>query len=41
MVNSRTEPSATPTAGPLRLRREAALLGGALALGVLVMPLLI
>ncbi|MGC8517845.1 MAG: hypothetical protein ACP5P4_04865 [Steroidobacteraceae bacterium] len=40
-MNSRTEPSAPPTAGPLRLRREAALLGGALALGVLVMPLLI
>ena len=41
MVNSRPEPSAAPTAGPLRLRREAALLGGALALGVLVMPVLI
>lgn len=40
MVNSRTGPSAVPAAAP-RLRREVALLGGVLALGVLVMPLLI
>ena len=41
MVDSRTESSATRLAGSLRLRREQALLGGALAFGVLVIPLLI
>ncbi|MGC8521191.1 MAG: hypothetical protein ACP5PN_04910 [Steroidobacteraceae bacterium] len=41
MVDSRTESSATRLAGSLRLRRELALLGGALAFGVLVIPLLI
>ncbi len=41
MVDSRTESSAARSGGPLRLRRELALLGGALAFGVLVIPLLI
>ena len=41
MVDSRTESSAARSGGPLRLQRELALLGGALAFGVLVIPLLI
>ncbi len=41
MTDSRTETSAARPAGPLHLRREAALLGGALAFGVFVIPLLI
>lgn len=42
MVDSGTDPSATPSMmGPLHLRRELALLGGALAFGVLVIPILI
>ena len=41
MVNSRTESSAAAAHGPLCLRREFALLAGALAFGLLVIPLLI
>ncbi len=41
MTDPRTETSAARPAGPLHLRREAALLGGALAFGVFVIPLLI
>ncbi len=41
MTDSRTETSSARPAGPLHLRREAALLGGALAFGVFVIPLLI
>ena len=41
MVDSSSASSAAPSSGRLRLRRELALLGGALGFGVLVVPLLI
>lgn len=41
MVDARTESLAAGPAEPHRLRRELALLGGALAFGLLVIPLLI
>ncbi len=41
MVDSRTESTAARSPRPLRLPRELALLGGALAVGVFVIPLLI
>ena len=41
MVDSSSASSAAPVWGPLRLRRELALLGGALGFGLLVIPLLI
>ncbi len=41
MANAPTEISTAHSMAPLRLRRELTLLGGALAFGVLVIPVLI